>query len=51
VKDRPKSWEELERVAGITRTVRPRPTQRDVANLTRKRLSKSPQWRRFFGRR
>ena len=41
-----KTWEELERVAGITRTVQPAPTQRDAQNLTAKRLAASPFWRR-----
>lgn len=44
--DRPRTWAELEQRAGIKRTVPPAPTQRDAENLTRKRLAKSPFWRR-----
>jgi hypothetical protein len=38
------SWEELEQVARIRRTVPNRPTQRDVTNLTVRRL-RGPFWR------
>ena len=40
-----RSWAELEQVAGIKRTTPPAPTQRDVANLTAKRL-RGPFWKR-----
>lgn len=44
---RPKTWDELEQRIGVQRTVPPAPTQRDVTNLTRKRLAKSPFWKRM----
>jgi hypothetical protein len=43
--ERPQSFEEVERLARIRRTVRAAPTQRDVAELTRRRL-RGPFWRR-----
>lgn len=39
-------WAELEKKAGIRRTVAPAPTQNDVSELTRKQLMRSPFWRR-----
>lgn len=39
-----KNWAEVEQIAGIRRTHNPAVTQRDVANLTRKRL-KGPFWK------
>lgn len=41
-----KSWAELERFAGIERTVPPAFTQRDAQNLRRKRLGRSPFWKK-----
>jgi len=46
MKDRIRSWSELEQVAGIKRTVPPSVTQRDVYNLTKKRL-RGPFWKRW----
>ena len=43
---RAKDWAELEKFAGIRRTVGHSVTRRDVENLTRRRLAKSPFWRR-----
>jgi hypothetical protein len=43
---RAKDWAELEKMAGIRRTEPPRATGRDVNELTRRRLAKSPFWRR-----
>ena len=45
--DRPRSWAELERAAGIKRTVPPAPTQNDALRLTRRRL-KGRRWRRIL---
>lgn len=44
--DRPRDWDELEQRTGIRRNVPKSVTQNDVANLTRKRLSRSPFWKR-----
>lgn len=41
-----RDWDELERLANIRRSVRPAPTQRDAAELTLRRLRKSPFWRK-----
>lgn len=46
MKQRIKTFEELEQAAGIKRTVSPAPTKRDVANLTAKRLARSPFWKK-----
>jgi hypothetical protein len=43
---RARDWAELEKIAGIRRAVGPSVTRRDVENLTRLRLAKSPFWRR-----
>jgi hypothetical protein len=43
---KPRDWDELEKFAGIRRTVGPSVTRCDVENLTRRRLAKSPFWRR-----
>lgn len=43
--DKLRDWNELERFAGIRRTVPPAVTQRDVLRLTRRRL-KGRKWRR-----
>ena len=43
---KPRDWNELEKMAGIRRTVGPSVTRRDVENLTRRRLAKSPFWQR-----
>jgi hypothetical protein len=45
VKDRPRDWNELEQLVGVRRTVPRSYTQRDVYELTRRRL-KGPFWRR-----
>ncbi len=45
MKQRPRDWDELERMAGIQRTAPKSFTQRDAANLTAKRL-RGPFWRR-----
>lgn len=45
MKERPRDWNELERVTGIKRTVPAALTRRDAANLTAKRL-RGPFWRR-----
>lgn len=45
MKERPRDWDDLERIAGIKRSVPPAPTQRDAARLTAMRL-KGPFWRR-----
>jgi hypothetical protein len=44
VNDRPRDWDELERLAGVKRTVPKSYTRRDVEVLTRRRL-KGPFWR------
>jgi hypothetical protein len=44
--ERPKTWDDVERIAGIKRTHPPRPTQRDVERLTAQQLGRWPAWRR-----
>ncbi len=45
MREKPRDWADLERIAGIQRTVPPSVTQKDVQNLTAKRL-KGPFWSR-----
>jgi hypothetical protein len=44
MRELPRDYEELERLARIRRTVRAAPTRSDVENLTRRRL-RGPFWR------
>ncbi len=45
MREKPRDWADVERIAGIQRTVSPSMTQRDVEILTRRRL-KGPFWSR-----
>jgi len=45
-REKPRTWEDVERIAGIKRTVPPARTQRDVDRLTAKHLHRWPAWRR-----
>jgi hypothetical protein len=47
MKDKPRDWNELERMAGIERTVPRAYTQNDALRLTRKRL-RGRKWRRIL---
>jgi hypothetical protein len=47
-RERPRTWDDVERIAGIKRTVPPRPTLRDVDKLTAMHLRGWPAWRRKF---
>lgn len=45
-RERPRNFDDLERIAGIKRTVPPGLTQRDVERKTAKHLHRWPAWRR-----
>jgi len=47
-RERPKTLADVERIAGIKRTVPPAPTQNDAERLTARHLRRWPAWRRKF---
>jgi len=46
VREKAKTFEDVERIAGIQRTTPVRPTLRDVDRLTAMRLRRWPAWKR-----
>lgn len=48
MKERPKTWADLETFIGVQRTVRAGVTQRDVERLTARHLRRWPKWARKF---